>query len=620
MLNKSTIPLKPYILMTLIRHSILLLVLLALQPASAQFFGNNKPALLPEAEAYKESLSQTGRSLSVFWSIADDYYMYRDQFAVELVDGDQTITLEVVFQQPGVVEIDPEFGAVEVYFFNAAFTADLPIDHDLEADTPYQIILKGQGCNKPVGVCYPPMSRSTSVTWTAQQLAQVSTAAPISESQEKRTQSLTDKPAKSFWAYVLSAFGAGLLLSFTPCVLPMIPILSGVIAKQHSPNNLRAGWLATCYVAGTVVTYLIAGAIAGATGTHLQAYFQSPWVIGFICLLLILLASSLFGAFKLQTPTALQSHIHNKSSTSDSYLALKSFGLGLVSALVVGACVSPVLILALGAAISQGDPILGSAIMGSMAMGMGVLLIAFGFGAGWILPKTGAWMEQVQSMFGFMVLGVAIFIASALTPVPVLLLWSLLLLAGGFFIWQLADVDFANERPGLLPSIGKAIALATMLWGVLALIGYSVGGRDIVRPLSELQLGGTPQASINLPFETTTTLAETQQILENARDSQQPVLIDFYADWCFDCVRMKRTTFKDPIVADALKNWRLVIVDVTDTSTDSEELKRFFDVFGPPATLFIKSDGSEAVELRQYGFIKSAQFISLLSRVEQAKP
>lgn len=593
--------------------SALVLTLVLSSPVSAQFFNNQAPQLLPEAEAFKVSHSVEPDGLTINWSIADDYYMYRDQFGASVeVDG-QSVPLILEFPEQGVVENDPEFGDVEVFFFNTPITARFPTSFTPKADQVYALTLSGQGCNKPVGICYPPMKRLTDDQWSEATLsAQTKPPSQIAAN--------TKQDKKSFWTYVLSAFGAGLLLSFTPCVLPMIPILSGIIAKQENPSRLAAGWLAICYVAGTIVTYLIAGWIAGATGTQLQAYFQNPWVIGFICLLLLMLAASLFGLFKMATPTSLQTKVHHHSNSksahgNDLVLSAKSFSLGLISALVVGACVSPVLILALGAAITQGDPVLGAAIMGSMAAGMGVLLVAFGFGAGWLLPKTGSWMVQVQNLFGFMVLGVAIYIAGALTAVPVMLLWALLLLVFGFYVWQISNIDSATQRPGLLASTGKAIGFASILWGCLALLGHATGGREILAPLSELSLGSPPQTKIELPFETTTTLEQTLTILQAAKKAQQPVLIDFYADWCFDCVRMKRSTFKEPEVAAALEGWRLVVIDVTDTSEVSQAVKKHFNVFGPPATLVISKQGQEVSDLRQYGFMNKNEFISLISKV-----
>jgi thiol:disulfide interchange protein DsbD len=289
--------------------------------------------------------------------------------------------------------------------------------------------------------------------------------------------------------------------------------------------------------------------------------------------------------------------------------------LGLISSLVVGACVSPILILTLGAAISKGDPVLGSAIMSAMALGMGSLLILVGFGAGWILPRAGAWMQHVQTVFGFMVLGVAIYIAGFLDQVPVLYLWAALLLWAGYYVYQ-----FAREiRIPLLSSAIQALSVAVILWGGMALVGATTGGKQILAPLQSISMAGSGQRSMldKIPLKTVTTLSAAQELLDQAKAANQPVMVDFYADWCLDCKRMAQTTFKEPDVHTALAGWELIEVDVTDTNKDSEELKRFFDVFGPPATLFIGPDGMEFSDLRQYGYMDKDAFLSLVNQAKQ---
>lgn len=599
--------------------------------ASAQFFSKKTQELLPEEQAFSVTADINNSGvLRVNWSIADDYYMYRDQFSIESALSE--VKIGQVRYPKGVVEDDPEFGEVVVYFYNVELTA--PISGALQTNS-LDLLIKGQGCNKPVGVCYPPITRNLSVELTAAALVAVNDRLNITQtaSENGAQKSNSNVPSdgskltateatiestedKTFFTYVLSAFFAGVLLSFTPCVLPMIPILAGVIAGQKNPSRMQSGWLAICYVAGTVATYIAAGAIAGATGAQLQAYFQNAWVIFAICGLLLVLAASLFGWFKIQLPSSIQSKLNNSQLDSKS-ASLSSFALGLISALVVGACVSPILILALGAAITQGDPVLGAAIMGAMATGMGLLLVLFGFGAGWILPKAGAWMTQVQIIFGFMVIGVAIYLLSGLAFIPSLYLWAALLLCSGFYCWKLAD-DITHT---LVSSCIRAISAGIIIWGGMALIGGSQNGKDILQPLSSLSLGqlnssNTEDSRAGLPLVTTTTLAEVQALLQNAKDQRKPVLIDFYADWCLDCKRMHRTTFKNPAVVAALKNWRFIEIDVTDTSEASEEVKRHFKVFGPPATLFVNSDGQEQLDLRQYGYIKEAAFLELVSQVK----
>lgn len=571
----------------------------------AQIWNKKQPQLLPEAEAFAVVASVNDQGLlQIDWSIAEGYYMYREQFSVSAQAAEVDIGA-LQFPQ-GVIEDDPEFGEVEVYFFNASLQAPLTA---AASATQIEIVVKGQGCNKPVGVCYPPITRTLSVDLPAGGLSAARSAPPASS-----TTTATENAEKSFFAYLLSAFLAGVLLSFTPCVLPMIPILAGVIAGQDKPSKLRSGWLACCYVAGTIVTYIIAGALAGATGAQLQAYFQNIWVIGAICLLLVLLAASLFGWYRIELPSALQTRLHAGQGGGRS-APISSFVLGLISALVVGACVSPVLILALGAAITQGDPYLGAGIMGSMALGMGLLLILFGFGAGWILPRAGAWMNQVQILFGFMVLAVAVYLLSAFPSFPGLYFWAALLLVSGFYVWQLAT----QVTGPLLASLTRTLSAALLIWGAMALIGGSLGGGDVLRPLARV-VSVTSAGSANgvdIPFQKVFTVDEVQQQLLLAKQQQQPILIDYYADWCLDCKRMDRTTFRSVAVQQALQDWRLVKIDVTETSAASEAVKRHFEVFGPPATLFINRSGQELEQLRQYGYINENNFLALLTEVEQ---
>ena len=581
----------------------LLLSIWLLLPLSvtAQFWSDKQPELLPEDQAFSVTAKIQNNQLKVNWSIANDYYMYRDNYRVEVLSNDVSIGA-IQFPQ-GVIEDDEVFGEVEVYFYNAELIANLTRNNNFSQNI--EVKLLGQGCNKPVGVCYPPMERVINVTdkgVTAHQESDTSIDDTISSGSKE----------KSFFAYVIAAFGAGILLSFTPCVLPMIPILAGVIAGQQNPSRMRSGTLAICYVAGTVATYLIAGALAGATGAQLQAYFQNIWVIGFICCLLLLLAASLFGWFKIQLSSNLQSKLNNTQFSSQS-AALSSFGLGLISALVVGACVSPVLILALGAAITKGDPVLGAAIMGAMATGMGLLLILFGFGAGWILPKAGAWMNQVQVLFGLMVLGVAIYLLDTLGLFSVLYLWSALFLVTGTYLWQLAK----GATAPLVVSAFNAISIAVCAWGLIALIGASLNNQNILSPLENLSKNDTQQHdSTKLAFNRVTSLTEVKQLLAVAKNNQQPVFIDFYADWCLDCKRMQRTTYQEPSVIKARTRWQAIEIDVTETSDISEEVKRYFGVFGPPATLLIKPDGSEFENLRQYGYMNEETFVNLINRAE----
>ena len=590
---------------------VILGVLLSHTTANAQFWSSKKTDLLSETDAFGMNAFVDGEQLKIQWTIAPDYYMYREQFNVSS-NTPGVIFGETIYPE-GVIEQDPEFGEVEVYFYSAELI--IPITSFPSSGNEINLEVLGQGCNKPVGVCYPPQIRNIKVSFTPSQDTALSSvqSEPIASNNDSGFKDSSADLNKTFWGYVGAAFLIGILLSFTPCVLPMIPILLAIVAGQNRPSRLGSGLLACCYVAGHIVVYAIAGWVLGQSGSQLQAQFQNPYAIGFVCLILIVLASSLFGAFKIQLPSSFQTKLSSAKPNTKS-LAVTAFILGAISSLVVGACVSPLLIVAIGAVITLGDPVLGAAVMSSLALGMGTLLIALGFGAGWLLPKAGAWMNQVQIILGFMVLAAAIFIASFVDLVPVMYFWSGLLVWFGFYLWSLAST--ANIE--VLKAFLKGAATLLVTWGCIALLGAFNGGNDITKPLSSISLASSSntQATIKLGFNIVTTENEAKQLLASAKADNKPVLVDFYADWCIDCKRMDRTTFMAPSVHQALNDWVLIKADVTETNTDSEALKQFFDVFGPPATLFIKGDGSEHQSLRQYGYMQESDFLSILGKAQ----
>ncbi len=587
-------------------------VLLFSSEASAQFFGKKKVDLLPETEAFGLTAVVNDAELRIQWSIADNYYMYRDQFGVS--PKTPGLVLGSAVYPEGVIEQDPEFGEVEVYFYNVEIV--VPIESLPSTGSELELEVLGQGCNKPVGVCYPPQIRSLKVPFTANSgINETQTPQESSTSNEIGFSAKSDTDLnKSFWAFIVGTFVVGILLSFTPCVLPMIPILMAIIAGQEKPSRLASGFLALSYSAGHIFVYAIAGWVIALGGGQIQAYFQNPYMIGSLCIILIVLATSLFGAFKIQLPASIQTKLSNANYSSRS-LFVSSFVLGAISSLIIGACVSPLLIGVVGAVAATGDPVLGAAVMGSLALGMDTLLIALGFGAGWLLPKAGAWMNHVQVILGFMVLAAAIFIASFIDLVPVLYFWAGLFIWFAYYLFSMAS-SITSE---VVKTLVKAFSTMLLIWGALALIGAFNGGKDFTRPLASVSFGssGNAAATEKMPFNVITTLAEAQNLLATAKADSKPVLVDFYADWCIDCKRMDRTTFMSTNVHQALSDWVLIKADVTDTNDNSEALKRYFDVFGPPATLFIKADGSEHQNLRQYGYMQESDFLALLN---QAKP
>ena len=578
--------------------------------------------LLPAEEAFQVMAdASTDGQLLIYWQLADGYYMYRDKFASELAadSASSSASLGPMNIPAGEVIDDPLFGSIEVYFTGVNYTHSLTADAE---PSELDLVLKGQGCNKPVGVCYPPMTRAVSVslpdgfqsaagsapTVLSQVVGGDAGAAVAGGSVEP------DAPErKSLLSYLLTAFGIGVLLTFTPCVLPLIPILSGLVAGESKTG--KGGILSIFYVLGTAVTYTAMGVLAGWTGAQLQAYFQSPMWIAGISLLLAVLALSLFGVFQIQMPASIQGRIQQGTAGMPTGKYGVAFVLGLLSALIVGACVSPMLIVALGAAIQLGDPVLGGAIMFSLALGMGVLLVAFGFGANWLLPKAGMWMEKVTQLFGFMILAVAIYLLESIKDFQTLWLWAILLISLAAYCWVVLPDDKSENSKQLLPMI---VAVILLFWGLITLIGAAAGSNDLFRPLQVFTLGsGQGSASVQLQhveFVEVDTVSGLQADLVAAKDS--PIIIDFYADWCVECVRMLETTFVDPAVKQALEGVHLIKVDVTDPGSLANEIKALYSVFGPPATLFVDAGGTLREDLNRYGYISSDEFIELVAEMK----
>lgn len=582
---------------------------LALIILSASAFSQSNPfdflkpdnhQLLSEEEAFQVVNAEIDNGLiKVIWRSASDYYLYRKNF--KIVPASQGVEIGAINFPQGVIEPDPLFGDVEVYFFDVELTA--PISMQQPIPQSISLVLHSQGCNKPVGVCYPPQVRNVDVA--VNQIEYDSNPKVIKQpTQEKKT----------LWAYAIAAFGAGLLLVFTPCVLPMLPILSGlVVGGPQNHSKIKAGLLSFAYVLGTIITYTLMGILAGAAGLQLQAYFQNPIAIILMCTILVLMALAMFGAFSFTLPSSLQGKVTSWTEKLSSGTYVFALVLGLLSALVVSACVSPLLITFLGVAIKQGDPVLGGVMMFAMALGMGVLLIAFGIGANWLLPKAGAWMERVKELFGFMILAVAIMVASAIKSVPIFYLWSALVFMLSFWLWhQTRRLQF-----DMLKVFFQVVSVMTFLWATALFVGGMTGAEQLQKPLDKL-LNGKNNASeaVKVKFDVVETKEEINQYLQQAKLQSKPVLVDYYADWCTDCVRMEQSTYRDDKVVAALSNWRLLKIDVTKVNAISQAAKKRFGVFGPPATLFIGGDGLENHQARRYGYINSKDLLELINQTE----
>ncbi len=560
---------------------------------------------LPVDEAFGLTLSATENRLRGEFRVADGYYLYQDKIHFNVVDGAaRTGDPEL---PPGSEKEDEYFGRMIVYLSD--FAVDVPLLRAAPQATRVTIEAGYQGCADE-GICYPPVTRSFTLDLPALVGEAQAASAPLPGER-------TDDTPKGYLGFWLSAFGIGLLLTFTPCVLPMIPILSSVIVGQgNRMTRARGGILSLVYVLGTAVTYAVIGAVAGATGDQLQAYFQNLWAIGALALVFVLMALSMFGLYKVQMPSFVQGRLQQGSAGLGGGTLSMVFVLGLVSALIIGACVSPLLISLLGIAISRADPLLGASMMLFMALGMGVFLVAFGFGAGAVLPRAGAWMERVNHVFGVMLLAVAIYLLGAVPAVPVLLLWAALLTIVGIY---LGATDGVPEGASGWRYLSKGVGTIALAWGLLCLVGGLAGNRDPLDPIpaGTFSAAAPAQTTEAAHFARIGTPAELDAALARAAGANRHLLLDFYADWCVDCIRMEKTTFADPVVAGRLRErFELVQVDVTDPNdAGGKAIKQQLGVYGPPAILFFENGGAERRDLRLYGYRDAEAFGAVLDRL-----
>jgi thiol:disulfide interchange protein len=413
-------------------------------------------------------------------------------------------------------------------------------------------------------------------------------------------------------------FLSGLGLSLTPCVLPMVPILSGILAGEGANVTRWRGFsLSFTYVQGMALTYAGAGAaFVLAFKQAPQAFFQQPWIVALFVILFVALAFAMFGTFTLQMPSAIQTRLANVSNKQRSGTFIGCFVMGALSALVATACVAPALIAALTVISQTGEVARGAAALYATALGMGVPLLVVGASAGSLLPKAGPWMDTIKSLFGVVFLGLAIYFLQPLVPDSIsMLLWSALAVISGFWIFAMKARD-----GGPAPAALRAAGLLTLVYGIILLIGVAAGSNDPLQPLSTLRAdnkSGSTEVTAKEPalaFDTIKSLDDLNKRVAAAGASGRPVMLDFYADWCTSCKEMERYTFSDKTVQDALSNAVLLHADVTKNDATDQELLRHFGIFGPPTIAFYGPDGEERANFRVVGYMKAAEFASLARR------
>jgi len=429
--------------------------------------------------------------------------------------------------------------------------------------------------------------------------------------------SVTFTADQGILSLTMGSFVAGLLLTFTPCVLPMVPIVSSIIVGQGEEISTKKSFmLSLSYVLGTALTYTIMGAMAGATGQQLQAYFQNVWAIGIMSLVFAFMALSMFGFFTIQLPSFVQSRINESSGGIKGGSLPMVFVLGMVSALILGACVSPVLISFLGVAIAKGDALLGGVMMFSMALGMGVPLLILGFGAGKLLPKAGMWMDNIKYVFGVLLLGVSVYLFSTLSLVSSLFLWGVYLIGVAIFVGALESVEKSNKLGKLL----KVAGITSLVWGILLLVGAAYGGHDLLKPLAKTsvtyvknQKGMEMRANKQTFFN----IADMQALdvkLAQAQKEKKMVILYFYTDICPVCKHLKETTWRDLAVKSILSSKYIALsINMTDPEDEMiHTIKKHFSIFGPPGFVFFDEEGRELKDNSFYGYENPEEMFDIL--------
>lgn len=610
-------------------------------------FTQDEQELLPPDQAFKLTIKvRSANTLIAEFEPAENYYLYKDKIAFEPKNAGTLI--EKISLPQGEMKNDPTFGQTEVYY--KPFQAVISLKREISAATQLSIAATYQGCNEPIGVCYAPIDKLIKLTLPvaksvagvlADSISNDATAAtdfiktkqtdPKSEllalpDSRRSIESESKKIGKmfeggNFWLILASFFGIGLLLSFTPCVFPMFPILSGIIVNSGENLTKSHGFiLALAYVMGMSLTYSAAGVAAGLSGAMLSVALQNAWVLGGFALVFVALSLSMFGFYELQLPSSIQSKLSKETGHLRGGHLASVFGMGALSALIIGPCVAAPLAGALLYISQTRDVVLGAAALFSMALGMGVPLLILGASAGAFLPKAGPWMESVKRFFGVLLLGVAIWLVSPVIPTAIhMLMWAALLIISAIY---LNAIDSLPTGSSGFRKLLKGIGIISLLLGIALLAGVLSGSRDILQPLAKINLtsiSGNNTNKINiieskhLPFQRVSSLTELNKRITESQNKY--VMLDFYADWCISCKEMERFTFTDPEVKNRLGDVVLLQVDVTEGTADDEALLKYFKLFGPPGILFFDPSGREIYDARTIGYQNKEEFLAILNAV-----
>lgn len=620
------------------RHSLIALVLLFISSLSLASGGTSLSSFTGQSagvsgqseflrvdEAFQFTATQNEQGLLLSWKIAKGYYLYKERFTFKISDKEKSSLIEIgspVFSSPGKPKQDDYFGLVHAYYNNVDITLPITLDKSLNEA---EIRVSYQGCAE-AGLCYPPKKQTVlfvkeklqALNTTSRDQAPAASPTTVSGELNDATAVFSFIQHNSIAAIIGIFFLLGIGLTFTPCVFPMIPIITSIIAGQKSPTTGKSFMLALAYVLGMAITYAAAGVITGlvGAGANIQAALQDPILLSVFAAIFFLLALSMFGLYELQLPAFVRDRLNTTSQNLSGGQFTSVFLIGALSALIVSPCVSAPLAGALLYISATADAVIGGLSLFALGLGMGVPLILIAIGGGKFFPKAGAWMDKVKYAFGIMLIAVAIWLLSRfISPSLSMLLWSLLC---GLTASQMGAFEAA--KPGL-ERLGKGLGLFLALYAAMLFIGALSGAQNPLKPLEKLSVTTTePQNTKKLPFKTIYSYQELKEEIKYAETNKLPVLVDFYADWCISCIVMENEVFPMPNIKNQMLQFHLVKADLTKNDETNKQLLTQFGLFGPPSILFFDQKGKELERLRIVGEIDAKGFDQRLAKALNSLP
>lgn len=580
-----------------------LLLLLVALPTSASLFDkppvptqfgaplNNSADFLPVHEAFKLSvISSSSESIKLRFVAAEGYYLYRHRFSFSSEPSD--ISLGQAVLPTGQAKHDEFFGDIEAYY--GVLDVGIPLDNP--QNRPFNLAVSYQGCADK-GLCYPPETQVLPIGGGAPSNSAVQTTA-----------------TQWSWADLALFFLGGLALTFTPCVLPMLPILSGVVLRGQ-PGGLRSLVLSLAYVLPMALSFATLGALMGLFGAelNLQARLQSPWVLVPFAIFFALFGAASLGFLELRLPAALDDRLQRLTQRLKGGTILSAASLGVLSSVLVSPCVSAPLAGALLYISASGDALGGGLKLLALGLGMGTPLVLFAVGGGALLPKSGPWMLTVRNLFGALLMGVAIWLLERVVPGPVsLALWGLL--AAGVALW-LGVLELTPKTHH--QKLAQLLGLPLLVYALVAWVGALQGHEDPMRPLGQIVSNAEATPVKSSQWLTVSTPGELDAALRNAQSNGTPLLLDWYADWCISCKVIEREVLNAPQVTRQLGDYQLVRFDITESNAAQRALLDRYQLFGPPAIQLFDGKGEEWLDLRVVGEVDAATFAARLSAARE---